>query len=161
MKKFGLLGYPLGHSISDFVHRRIFELCGLTDCEYDLYEVEPTELALWSDRLKQLHGFNVTIPYKSEIIPYLDRLDTTAAKYGAVNCVKFVERSYEHIGYNTDAYLPFGNDKYSTSIEPSVLHRCWRCVRSQSNTRDALLVCLGLTVRLSGRLKLLTSGERR
>jgi shikimate dehydrogenase len=84
-------------------------MCGLTDsCEYKLYEVNPDELSFRGDSIRELSGFNVTIPYKTEIIPYLDRLDESAKGYGAVNCVKVFENSAEgkseHIGYNTDGY---------------------------------------------------------
>jgi len=104
IKKYGLLGYPLGHSLSHFIHRRIFQLCGITDCEYDLYEVKPDELSLKGGSIKELSGFNVTIPYKTQIIPFLNRLDASAEQYGAVNCVKYIERDGEYIGYNTDGY---------------------------------------------------------
>jgi len=102
--KYGLLGYPLGHSISPYIHRRFFELCGVTDCEYNLYEVNPEELALKGSVLKELSGFNVTIPYKLEIIPYLARLDESAKRYGSVNCVHFDPVKSEFVGYNTDGY---------------------------------------------------------
>jgi shikimate dehydrogenase len=102
MKKFGLLGYPLGHSVSDYIHRRIFELCGLTDYEYKFYEINPGELSLKGSCLRELHGFNVTIPYKTEIIPYLSRLDKSAVSYGSVNTVNCVD--YDYMGYNTDGY---------------------------------------------------------
>lgn len=101
MRKFGLMGYPLEHSISPFIHRRLFELGGLTDCEYELYAVEPHELSQKADEIKELQGFNVTIPYKVEIIPYLDHLDESAKRYGSVNCVKTLDGS---VGYNTDVY---------------------------------------------------------
>ncbi|MDR0222975.1 MAG: shikimate dehydrogenase [Oscillospiraceae bacterium] len=101
MRKFGLLGYPLEHSVSPFIHKRLFALAGLTDCEYGLYEVKPDELAVKAGEIKELQGFNVTIPYKVEIIPYLDGLDESASRYGAVNCVKTEGGS---VGYNTDVY---------------------------------------------------------
>ncbi|MCL2633295.1 MAG: shikimate dehydrogenase [Oscillospiraceae bacterium] len=101
MMKYGLLGYPLEHSISPFIHRRIFELMGLDHCEYALYEVKPDMLSHEAERIKELQGFNVTIPYKVQIIPFLDELDESAKRYGAVNCVK---SSDSIIGYNTDVY---------------------------------------------------------
>ncbi|MCL1832199.1 MAG: shikimate dehydrogenase [Oscillospiraceae bacterium] len=110
MRKYGLLGYPLGHSLSDYIHRRIFEMCGLTDeCEYNLYEVNPDELSFKGDKIRELSGYNVTIPYKTEILPYLTRLDASAASYGAVNCVKTLETRDEdgkvqHVGHNTDGF---------------------------------------------------------
>jgi shikimate dehydrogenase len=107
VRKYGLLGYPLGHSLSDYIHRRIFEMSGLEDeCEYKLYEVNPDELSLKGDSLRGLDGFNVTIPYKTEIVRFLDRLDVSASAYGAVNCVKVLEHDgkREYVGYNTDGY---------------------------------------------------------
>jgi len=104
IRKYGLLGYPLGHSLSHFIHRRIFELCGISGCEYELYEVKPDELSLKGGAIQELSGFNVTIPYKTQIIPFLDRLDPGAEHYGSVNCVKFDEANQNYIGYNTDGY---------------------------------------------------------
>ena len=107
VKKFGLLGYPLGHSMSNYIHKRIFEMCELVDCKYALYEIKPDELSSMGERLRELHGFNVTIPYKTQIIPYLDRLDESAAVYGSVNCVTLHETDAgkpRYIGYNTDGY---------------------------------------------------------
>jgi len=101
MRKFGLLGYPLEHSISPFIHRRLFDIGGLPDCEYGLYEIEPHELSRKAAEIKELQGFNVTIPYKVEIIPYLDYLDDSAKRYGSVNCVKTLDGA---VGYNTDVY---------------------------------------------------------
>ena len=109
-KKFGLLGYPLGHSLSDYIHKRIFELCEIEDeCEYALYEINPDSLKDGEGtiaQIRELSGFNVTIPYKTEIIPYLTRLDKSADVYGAVNCVKVDNRGVtpELVGYNTDGY---------------------------------------------------------
>jgi shikimate dehydrogenase len=101
MKKFGLLGYPLEHSVSPFIHQKLFALTGLADCEYGLYEVKPDELSQKAGVIKELQGFNVTIPYKVEIIPFLDALDESAARYGSVNCVK---TGGGIVGYNTDVY---------------------------------------------------------
>ncbi|MDR2559849.1 MAG: shikimate dehydrogenase [Oscillospiraceae bacterium] len=91
-KKYGLIGYPLGHSISPLIHSEIFMK---TSCggEYSLYEIKPGEF----DVLSSLEGFNVTIPYKELIITYCDKLDRSA-DCGAVNCVK------GKTGYNTDVY---------------------------------------------------------
>ncbi|MCL2696580.1 MAG: shikimate dehydrogenase [Oscillospiraceae bacterium] len=92
MKKFGLMGYPLGHSLSPLIHSEIFKRTGY-DGEYSLYETKPENF----DVLSSLTGFNVTIPYKEAIIPYCKRLDDSAS-CGAVNCVR------DKTGYNTDVY---------------------------------------------------------
>lgn len=103
MKKFGLLGYPLGHSYSPLIHNRLFELVGL-DCEYSLIECNENELKEKIDSLRNGYysGFNVTIPYKKKIMEYLDEISTEAFKMGAVNTVANIDGKI--IGFNTDYY---------------------------------------------------------
>ena len=103
MKKFGLLGYPLGHSYSPLIHNRLFELVGL-DCEYSLIECNENELKEKIDFLRNGYysGFNVTIPYKKKIMEYLDEISTEAFKIGAVNTVANIDGKI--IGFNTDYY---------------------------------------------------------
>ena len=96
--KFGLLGHPLGHSMSPFIHSELFKLAGV-DGEYGLIDVLPQDLSAKITDLFGLDGFNVTIPYKKEITKYLDCLDVTASRYNSVNVVKTGEKN---IGYNTD-----------------------------------------------------------
>lgn len=93
MKRYGLIGHPLGHSFSKAYFTEKFEREGL-DCEYENYDLP-------SLRIPKLCGFNVTIPYKESIIPYLDELDPIAAEVGAVNTVKVLDDG-RMIGYNTD-----------------------------------------------------------
>lgn len=99
MKKFGLTGFPLGHSLSPAIHSRLFAMSG-THCIYELMEIRPEDLFTEASRLKQLDGFNVTIPHKTEIISLLDGLDEKAALFGAVNTVKVADGRLT--GYNTD-----------------------------------------------------------
>ncbi len=94
----GLLGYPLGHTLSPPIHAALFQLQGVC-ADYRIYEIPPQELAKQISTLTTLDWFNVTIPYKTEIIPYLDRLDQTAARYHSVNLVACAA---EKVGYNTD-----------------------------------------------------------
>ena len=122
MEKFGLVGYPLGHSYSKKFFTEKFEKLGLTKHKYDLYEMEYLKdfPALWNN--KELHGVNVTVPHKENVIRFLDHLDSSAQKVGAVNVVK---REFGKLkGYNTD-YLSFKEtlQKWlpSTSIEALVL----------------------------------------
>lgn len=96
---YALIGYPLGHSVSPLLHQRLFALTGDQASDYRLLEVSPNNLEAEMPRLLQLDGFNVTIPHKLNIIRYLDKLDITAKRYGAVNVVKCGE---QNIGYNTD-----------------------------------------------------------
>ena len=95
-RRFGLLGYPLGHSLSPWIHQRIMEIAGIPG-EYKLYPLKPEELASDLPKLlASLDGSNCTIPYKESIIPYLQGCAPCAAAYGAVNTV------HGRVGYNTD-----------------------------------------------------------
>lgn len=96
MKHYGLIGHPLGHSFSKAYFTEKFCREGL-DCEYQNYDIEDLSLI----RKTGLNGFNVTIPYKEAILPYLDELDPVAAEVGAVNTVKVLDDG-QWIGYNTD-----------------------------------------------------------
>ena len=98
MKTYAILGYPLGHTLSPNIHQRLFKLSS-KEAEYIKLEISPDDLASRYGELSALGGFNITIPHKVSIIDYCDRLDTGAARYGSVNCVKNGE---EKVGYNTD-----------------------------------------------------------
>ena len=98
MKRFAILGYPLGHTMSPPIHERLFVL-GKQQAEYEVLQTPPEQFeALWP-YLRQLDGFNITIPYKQQIIPFCARLDDTAKRYGAVNVV---DGKNGGTGYNTD-----------------------------------------------------------
>lgn len=94
--KYGLIGNPLSHSMSPFIHKRLFELKKIA-AEYSLIELTELNTKRVSE-LKALYGYNVTIPYKIEIIKYLAELDASAREYMSVNTVKNGK------GYNTDVY---------------------------------------------------------
>ncbi len=97
---YGLTGYPLGHSMSQVIHKALFEICGI-DATYFMVETPPEELGkAFKDTLSALRGFNVTIPYKVEILKYLDELSPRAKLFGAVNTVDV--REDKLIGHNTD-----------------------------------------------------------
>ncbi len=98
MKKACLIGHPLGHSLSPQIHKRLFELSGKTT-EYTLEDIAPEELKTKYDFLKELDGFNITIPHKMAIIDYCDELSPEARRYNSVNCVK---NGAKATGYNTD-----------------------------------------------------------
>lgn len=99
MEKYALLGYPLGHTMSPPIHKRLFELEG-KDAEYEVCEIPPEQLPEKEGYLNSLCGYNVTIPYKVDIIKYLDGLDDTAKRYNSVNCV--ANKNGRNTGYNTD-----------------------------------------------------------
>ena len=98
MKKYALIGYPLGHSLSPNIHTRLLELSGI-EGGYEKHEIPPERLTESYDMLGSLDGFNITIPHKIAIIDYCDELSEGANRYKSVNCVKNGERK---IGYNTD-----------------------------------------------------------
>lgn len=102
MEKYAILGYPLKHTMSPPIHKKLFELEGKTNAEYEICEIEPNDLAEKSDYLNSLGGYNITIPFKVDIIKYIDELDESAKRYNSVNCV--VNRDEKNIGYNTDCY---------------------------------------------------------
>lgn len=101
-KKFKVIGYPIGHSMSPFIHKELFALKNV-DAEYDKLEIKPVNLKRdFEKELKELDGFNITIPHKVAIIDLLDKTDKIASEYGAVNTV--ARRDGKYYGYNTDAY---------------------------------------------------------
>lgn len=95
----GLLGHPLGHSMSPFIHQALFELSGRPQ-PYDLYDVPPENLETEVPKLLTRAGFNITIPYKVAVIPFLTQLSEKAELYQSVNTVEIKDGGY--IGHNTD-----------------------------------------------------------
>lgn len=100
--RLGLIGYPLGHSLSPWIHENFLELAHLKG-SYEKIEIKPDEqFAKEMKRLKDsdVVGFNITVPHKERIIPYLDELTKEAETMGAVNTV--LKKDGRWIGYNTD-----------------------------------------------------------
>jgi len=100
VERYGLIGYPLGHSFSPDYFGEKFLREGI-DARYDAFPLEriedfPSLLAAEPDLL----GLNVTIPYKEAVLPYVHRLTPQAQAIGAVNCIAF--RDGELVGHNTD-----------------------------------------------------------
>lgn len=91
--EYGLIGEKLGHSFSKEIHEK------LTNYKYDLVELDRKELDVFFKE-KKFKGINVTIPYKTTVIPYLDYMDESAKKIGAVNTI--VNKNNMLKGYNTD-----------------------------------------------------------
>lgn len=101
---FGLIGKPLAHSTSKVRFNQFFKNQHI-NAYYENFEIEEIEqVKKLVSANPNLCGFNVTIPYKQDIIPYLDRLDETAQAIEAVNTVKVLHRDggIELVGYNTD-----------------------------------------------------------
>ncbi len=102
MKNYAILGYPLKHTMSPPIHKRLFELSGVTDFSYDIKEISSEELENSIPMLNSLDGYNITIPHKVDIIKYVTKLDESALRYNSVNCIKNTEGIIT--GYNTDCY---------------------------------------------------------
>lgn len=115
MKKYGLLGYPLGHSFSKNYFNQKFEAEKI-DAEYLNFEIpDIKEIKSVIKENPELNGLNVTIPYKQQVIPYLDDLDDDARQIGAVNVIKFSKGLFGKVklkGYNSDII------GFKQSIEP-------------------------------------------
>jgi shikimate dehydrogenase len=113
----GIIGYPLGHSVSPAMHNAAFKELGL-DYEYIPFEVEPADLPEALPGLRAIHiaGFNVTIPHKETIVPLLDDVTKLARTIGAVNTV--VNQDGELIGYNTDGPGFIESLKEDAGFEP-------------------------------------------
>lgn len=103
MRQFGLIGYPLTHSFSKKYFTNKFEMEGIVDCQYELYQIQSaSEIFTILKNNPSIEGLNVTIPHKEAIIPHLSSLDGSAEEVGAVNVIK-VEKD-RLIGYNSDFY---------------------------------------------------------
>lgn len=100
MKKYALIGHPLGHSMSPFIHKRLFEESGKT-AEYSLVDIAPEEMRTkLPELLDATEGLNVTIPHKVPVIDFLDCLDESAERYDSVNCI--CRKNGRLTGFNTD-----------------------------------------------------------
>ena len=99
MLHFGLIGEHLGHSLSVPIHRAMFRRLGI-DADYRLFEIPREGFDGRVEALmQQLDGFNITIPYKQDVMPLLDAVSSAARAIGAVNTVRCRDRA----GFNTDA----------------------------------------------------------
>ena len=115
MRKFGLIGYPLGHSFSKKYFSEKFIRENISDCQYENYPL--TSINLLDELISNnsdLYGLNVTIPYKSAVIKYLDFIDEQAQSIGAVNVLKLKRSGDKAVskGFNTDI------DGFRNSITP-------------------------------------------
>lgn len=104
MRQFGLIGYPLGHSFSKRFFTEKFQSENI-DAAYETYPLENIQLFSELIQKVELSGINVTIPYKEQVIPFLDEMDEAAAEIGAVNVIRFTRLNgkLQLKGYNTDA----------------------------------------------------------
>lgn len=127
MKRYGLIGYPLGHSFSKIYFNNKFKEENLDDHVYELYPIEHlSEFEELINSTPELCGLNVTIPHKIGVMFYLDKIDPAAKAIDAVNCIKIIKstplasfftgefssKSFRLEGYNTDCY------GFEVSIKP-------------------------------------------
>ena len=112
MNTFGLIGYPLGHSFSKQYFTDKFEKLGISAThvyeKFELADIQDFPALIKSQ--PHLCGLNVTIPHKQAVMPFLDGLDASAEKVGAVNVIK-INKEGKLIGYNSDYY------GFKTSLE--------------------------------------------
>lgn len=128
MKKYGLIGYPLGHSFSKKYYQEKIDREAITGVDYDLYPLERiSELTKLISTEASFAGFNVTIPYKQQVIPLLDAISEEARSIGAVNCITLTYETDDAkpilTGYNTDV-IGFRNSlttKLNTDIHRKAL----------------------------------------
>ena len=115
MQKYGLIGYPLKHSFSIGYFNEKFEAENI-DAQYVNFEIpDIRDFMEVIEENPNLCGLNVTIPYKEQVIPYLDELDKDTAKIGAVNVIKIIrlpKGKVKLVGYNSDIV------GFTQSIEP-------------------------------------------
>ncbi len=125
MRKYGLIGYPLGHSFSKKYFTEKFQNEGLADCRYDNYELASLdEFQNLLSGNRDIQGLNVTIPYKSEIIRCLDEISPEAREIGAVNVLKIKRKQGRSVicGFNSDitgirdSIFPFMNPDLRNAI---------------------------------------------
>lgn len=104
--KLGLIGKSLEHSFSKQYFNEKFKAEAIDGYTYENYEINTIEAIKPLILSEKLNGFNVTIPYKEAIIPFLDEVDLVAEEIGAVNTVKVVwaGNSFKLVGYNTDSF---------------------------------------------------------
>ena len=104
-KHYGVIGHPIGHTLSPFIHTRLMQLSGI-DGDYGVFDISPEELSeKFAGELSKLDGFNATIPHKQAVMRLADKLDETAKLYGSVNTVAFVtapDGKRASTGYTTD-----------------------------------------------------------
>ncbi|MBR1482084.1 MAG: shikimate dehydrogenase [Ruminococcus sp.] len=99
-KHYAVIGHPIGHTMSPFIHKRLFALSGI-DAEYSALDIAPGQLAqAYRETLSRLDGYNITIPHKQSILPLLDALDDKAKMYGSVNTVRNLDG--KSTGFTTD-----------------------------------------------------------
>jgi len=130
MIKLGLIGYPLGHSLSPRIHNAALKSCGL-EGNYSLFPIHPEDKQSLEDLLNrvragEIHGLNVTIPHKQNVIPFLDKLTLATKSVGAVNTIylhnnKLIGDNTDAPGFLSDLHAFLTDQKLSVAHRPSSL----------------------------------------
>lgn len=151
MDTYGLIGYPLCHSFSKGYFTRFFEEERI-DAEYKNFEIPSIDkLTEVLHRETALRGFNVTIPYKQQVIPFLDEVAPAATAIGAVNVVKVIHHDGRLClkGYNTDV-VGF-SDSIRPRLQPHHTHALILGTGGASKAVDYALHQMGITTQLVSR----------
>jgi len=153
----GLIGFPLGHSLSPKIHAAALTASGSRG-DYSLFPIHPDDQQGLADllarvRRSEIHGLNVTIPHKQNVIPLLDKLTPTAQAIGAVNTIYLQDNKL--IGHNTDA-PGFLADlrQFLGNRKPSIVNRKSALVLGAGGSARAVVYSLladGWTVTLAAR----------
>jgi shikimate dehydrogenase len=151
----GLIGFPLGHSLSPKIHTAALKACGLQG-DYSLFPIPPEDTQALKDLLArvrsgELHGLNVTIPHKQNVIPLLDELTPTAQAICAVNTIYL--RDDKLIGDNTDAAGFLADIKRTFNFSSFILHNSSLVLGAGGSARAVVYALLnnGWNVTISAR----------
>ena len=130
-KKFGIIGHPIEHSLSPVLHNYWFKKYQI-DANYSIIDIEEIELPEVVNRIKQrdLHGINITLPYKQKIVPHLDILVNDAEITSSVNTI-FLNEDQTVVGENTDVFglqAAYLKQVDNISKKKSLGDWCWRSV---------------------------------
>ncbi|MGE3278905.1 MAG: shikimate dehydrogenase [Candidatus Altimarinota bacterium] len=122
MKVFAILGHPVAHSLSPKLHNAVFQAMGLKDHVYQFYDCSPEKLkdAIQEMRQGKWEGFSVTIPYKQEVMKYVDVVLDIGESVGAVNTVWPEDNYRDVVATNTDyaGFLAALNESHSQNDPP-------------------------------------------
>ncbi|HLO17513.1 MAG TPA: hypothetical protein VK206_21960, partial [Anaerolineales bacterium] len=128
--KLGLIGYPLSHSLSPNIHTAALNACG-QEGDYSLFPVAPEDKQSLKDLLArvrsgEIHGLNVTVPHKQNVIQFLDELTPTAESIGAVNTIylrekKLIGDNTDAMGFITDLKRFLDDRKHRTQLQVSII----------------------------------------
>ncbi len=152
MRKYGLIGYPLGHSFSKKYFAGKFLRENISDCSYENYPVESITMLprLLSDE-PELSGLNVTIPYKTDVMRFLSQIDEEAASVGAVNVLKIRREGGELkiSGFNSD--IKGISDSLNSIMRPEVKKAIILGTGGSSKAVSHVLLKKGITCTLVSR----------